>query len=211
MGTGTVNRHHAVEVTSARWGVERGALWALDLPAAAGAEGPASDRFAPVGGGETAVLAAAMELSEGTVVARLARGCRVLAAWQDHEIASYCWISTHREHVGELARDLMLPAGESYVWDCATVDRFRGRGLYTRLLREITRVLAIEGQRRLWIGAASTNQASNRTFARVGFRPAIAAVALRVAGRGVILSLRGAPGADPALVAAARRVLTGRE
>jgi ribosomal protein S18 acetylase RimI-like enzyme len=134
----------------------------------------------------------------------------VLAARVDGEIAAYCWISTRRERVGELARDLALPAGESYVWDCATVPRFRGRGLYTSLLREIASTLSGEGQRRVWIGASSTNEASNRTFARVGFRPAAAVVSVRLAGRGVIVRLEGARDADAALVAAARRVLTGR-
>jgi ribosomal protein S18 acetylase RimI-like enzyme len=152
-----------------------------------------------------------MGVAEPEVLARLARGARVMAAWQDGEIASYCWISAHREHVGELARDLTLPPGESYVWDCATVPRHRGRGLYRSLLREIAETLAAEGQRRVWIGASTTNEASNRTFATVGFRPAASVVSLRLAGRGVIVRLRGAPGADPALVAAARRILTGRD
>lgn len=194
------------------WGVERGALWALDLPASDGhPDRRAGVRFAPVGAAEAAPLAAAMELPESEVLARLARGCRVIAAWQGDQVASYCWISVHREHVGELARVLTLPAGDSYVWDCATVPRYRGQGLYRNLLRQIAETLDAEGQRRVWIGASSTNEASNRTFATVGFRPAASVVSLRVAGRGVILRLRGAPGADPTLVAAARHLLTGRE
>jgi ribosomal protein S18 acetylase RimI-like enzyme len=196
---------------SSAWGVEQGALWALDLPGGGGADQRPGVRIGPVGGAETGHLAAAMGLAEADVLARLARGCRVIAAWQGDEVASYCWISAHREHVGELARDLSLPAGESYVWDCATVPRFRGQGLYRSLLRQIAETLAGEGQRRVWIGASSTNEASNRTFAAVGFRPAASVFSLRLAGRGIILRLRGAPGGDPAHVEAARRVLTGRD
>jgi ribosomal protein S18 acetylase RimI-like enzyme len=197
---------------SSSWGIERGALWALDLPPADGrADQRPGVRFAAVGGAETAALAAAMELDESEILARLARGCRVIAAWQGDDVASYCWISVNREHVGEHARDLTLPAGDSYVWDCATVPRYRGQGLYRSLLRQIAETLADEGQRRVWIGAASTNEASNRTFATVGFRPAASLVSVRLAGRGVIVRLRGAPGADPALVEAARRLLTGHE
>jgi len=199
-------------LSSAAWGLERGALWALDLPVAGtGLDRRPAVRFAPVGSAETGPLAAAMELAESAVLSRLARGCRALAAWQGEEIASYCWISVHRERVGELARDLALPAGESYVWDCATVPRYRGRGLYRSLLWTIAETLAGEGQRRVWIGASTTNDASNRTFATVGFRPAVAVVSLRLAGRGVIVRLRGAPGADPGLVDAARRLLTGHD
>ncbi|HSR23027.1 MAG TPA: GNAT family N-acetyltransferase, partial [Candidatus Eisenbacteria bacterium] len=111
------------------------------------------------------------------------------------------------ERVGELARDLALPPGESYVWDCGTLPAFRGRGLYTRLLRTIVRALAAQGQLRVWIGASSTNEASNRAFTSAGFRPVVAVVALRVAGHGLLVRWRAAPGADRALVAAARRVL----
>jgi ribosomal protein S18 acetylase RimI-like enzyme len=197
---------------SRSWGVERGALWALDLPAGNGrVDVRPGVRFTPIGGAEAALLAAAMEVPESEVVGRLARGCRVLAAWQGDEVASYCWISAHREHVGELARDLSLPAGESYVWDCATVPRYRGQGMYRSLLRRIAETLTGEGQRRVWIGASSTNEASNRTFATVGFVPAASVLSVRLAGRGLIVRLQGARGADPALVTAARRVLTGRE
>jgi ribosomal protein S18 acetylase RimI-like enzyme len=196
---------------SSSWGVERGALWALDLPAGNGRiDLRPGVRIGPLGGAEAALLAAAMEVPESEVVGRMARGCRVVAAWQGDEVASYCWISAHHEHVGELARDLSIPAGESYVWDCATVPRYRGQGLYRSLLRRIADTLAREGQRRVWIGATSTNEVSNRTFATVGFLPVASVVSVRVAGHGVIVWLRGAAGADPALVAAARRVLTGR-
>jgi len=198
-------------VTSPAWGVERGALWALDLPVAGRpVEERDAVRFGPVTAASAAELAAAMEVAEAEVLARLARGSRALAAWRDGEIASYCWVSAHREHVGELARDLELAAGESYVWDCATVTRYRGQGLYRSLLRQIAETLTGEGQRRVWIGASSTNEASNRTFETVGFRAAVAMVSLRVFGRGVIVRMRAAPGADPAQVASARRMLTAR-
>jgi ribosomal protein S18 acetylase RimI-like enzyme len=190
--------------------VERGALWALDLAAVAPPEAREDVRLGPADLPDAAALAAAMAVPEDEVLGRLARGCRVIAAWQGDEIASYCWISTQREHVGELARDFVLPPGESYVWDCATVPAHRGRGLYTVLLRETARALAASGQRRIWIGASSTNRASNRTFANVGFRPAVSVVALRVAGRGLLLRVREAPDADEALVDAARAVVTGR-
>jgi ribosomal protein S18 acetylase RimI-like enzyme len=197
---------------SSAWGFEQGALWALELPeGGGGADQRPGVRIGPVGGAETGHLAAAMGLAEAEVLGRLARGCRVIAAWQGDEVASYCWISAHREHVGELARDLSLPAGESYVWDCATVPRYRGQGFYRSLLRKIAETLSGEGQRRVWIGASTTNEASNRTFGTVGFRPAASIVSVRLAGRGVIVRLQGAEGADPTLVAAARYALTGRE
>ena len=61
----------------------------------------------------------------------------------------------------------------------------------------------------MWIGASSTNAASNRTFTTVGFQPVIAVVSVRIAGRGVLVSRRGAPSATPALLAAAHHLLAG--
>jgi ribosomal protein S18 acetylase RimI-like enzyme len=134
----------------------------------------------------------------------------VLAAWSGDELASYCWLSTRRQRVGELARVLVLPDGESYVWDCATLPRFRGRGLYTHLLRTIVGTLRAEGQRRIWIGTATANAASLRAFASAGFRPAVTMTVLRIAGRGITIRFGAVPGAEPELVAAARHVLAGR-
>jgi ribosomal protein S18 acetylase RimI-like enzyme len=194
------------------WGLERGALWALDLPAGGrGAAGPGGARFGELGPDGDAGLAATMGVPPAEVAARRARGCRVIAAWQDGELAGCCWLSTRREHVGELARTFVLPAGETYVWDCATVERFRGRGLYTALLREIVALLAGEGSRRVWIGAATTNRASNRAFEAAGFRPVLGVSSLRLAGRGLLFGFRPDPEAPPALVAAARGVVTGRQ
>lgn len=193
------------------WGLERGAVWALDLPAGGpAAAGPGGARFAELGPDGDAALAAAMAVPEVEVDARRRRGCRVIAAWQGDDLASYCWLSTGREHVGELARTFALPAGDTYVWDCATVERFRGRGLYTALLRAILDLLAAEGGRRVWIGAATTNRASNRAFESAGFRPVLAVNSFRLAGRGLLFGFRPDPAAGAALVDAARDVVTGR-
>jgi GNAT superfamily N-acetyltransferase len=193
---------------SARWGVERGALWAIDLPT----PGPPLPsrievRIAPAGDAAAGPLAAAMNVPAAEVAARMGRGSRALAAWHGEQLAAYCWVSFQREHVGELGRDLFLAPGEPYIWDCATVPRFRGQGLYTSVLRALLDLLAAEGAHRAWIGASSTHAASNHTFVTVGFRAAVAVVAVRLAGRGVIVRIRAAPGADPAPVAAARRML----
>ena len=191
------------------WGVEHGVMWALDLPAGPPPDARPDVRIAEVGAGDDRALAAAKDVAEAEVADRRRRGCRVIAAWSGGELASYCWLSTRRQHVGELARVLVLAEGETYVWDCATLPRFRGRGLYTHLLRTIVATLAAEGQRRLWIGTAETNEASLRAFASAGFRPAITMTALRLAGHGFVVRFRGADGAGRDLVAAARRLLLG--
>lgn len=196
---------------SSGWGLERGALWALDLPVAgAPPAGRLPVRYSEASPVHTPELASAMGVAAAEVAARFRRGCRAHLGWHDGELAAYGWISEGREHVGELARDLVLPEGESYVWDCATVPRFRGGGLYGGLLRAVADELAARGQRRCWIGASSTNVASNRAFATTGFRPVARVVCLRLGGRGLLLSVRFHPGAGADRAAAARSVLTGR-
>jgi ribosomal protein S18 acetylase RimI-like enzyme len=150
-----------------------------------------------------------MGVAAAEVAARFRRGCRAHIGWHEGELAAYGWISEGREHVGELARDLMLPERESYVWDCATLPRFRGVGLYGGLLRAVVDELAARGQRRCWIGASSTNVASNRAFTTTGFRPVAGVVCLRLGGSGLLLRVRFHPGAGEGQVAAARYVLTG--
>jgi ribosomal protein S18 acetylase RimI-like enzyme len=188
-------------------GVEHGAFWALDLPVPGQAPiARVATRFGAVDELAIPTLAAAMAVPEAVVAERLARGSRALALWHGEEVASYCWVSAGREHVGELGRDILLPPGESYVWDCATIERFRGHGLYTSLLRTIADMLAAEGQHRVWTGATTTNEASNRAFTAVGYRPAASVISIRIAGRGFVVRLRGS---DRAMVEAARRLLTG--
>ncbi|HEY7198726.1 MAG TPA: GNAT family N-acetyltransferase [Candidatus Dormibacteraeota bacterium] len=192
------------------WGTEHGVMWALDLPAdPPAAAAPAGVRVAEVEASDAAALAAAMDVPGAEVAGRRGRGCRVFGAWCDGELASYCWVSTGRQHVGELARTLVLPEGDAYVWDCATLPPFRGRGIYTHLLRSIVRALSGDGVHRLWIGTGQANEASLRAFRSAGFQPAITMTALRLLGRGFVLRFGAAPGADPELVAAARRVLLG--
>ena len=68
------------------------------------------------------------------VLERLETGRRCFVAIVDGRIASYAWVSSGCEHVGELERIFVLPDGDCYIWDCATAPDQRGRHLYTALL-----------------------------------------------------------------------------
>jgi len=196
---------------SSGWGLERGAVWALDLPVASAPPAVRLPvRYSVASPAHAPELASAMGVAAAEVAARFRRGCRAHIGWHEGELAAYGWVSEGSEHVGELARDFTLPEGESYVWDCATLRRFRGGGLYGGLLRAVADELAARGQRRCWIGASSTNVASNRAFATMGFRPVAGVVCLRLGGRGLLLQVRFHPGAGESQVAAARFVLTGQ-
>jgi ribosomal protein S18 acetylase RimI-like enzyme len=118
-------------------------------------------------------LAQSMVLIEKKqVLQRLAAG-RCFTAWADGVIAAYCWVSTTQECIGELEHEIHLPPGEAYIWDCATLPRFRGKHLYGALLSHIISQLHCEGVQRIWIGASLDNRPSLRAFAHAGFQPVV--------------------------------------
>lgn len=199
------------------WASERGTLWALDLGGPQPASPPAPPAptgvtFAEVLSEDAAALAIAIGAADPQVVReRLATGRRCFVAYVTGAVAAYGWVSLGSERIGELERTMRMHPGEAYIWDCATLPAFRGRGLYTALLRHIVATLRGEGLRRLWIGASLDNTPSIRGFRAAGFRPAVRLVYLRLLGLRYN-RLTGDATAPPSLVAEAREVLrAGRE
>lgn len=199
------------------WAYERGTLWALDLDDPAPATppaplAPAGVTFGEVSPEDAAALARAKGAADPqTVRELLATGRRCFAASVASAIVAYGWVSLGSERIGELERTMRMQPGEAYIWDCATLPAWRGRGLYTALLRHIVATLRGEGWRRLWIGASLDNAPSIRGFRAAGFRPAVRLVYLRLLGLRYN-RLTGNATAPPALVAEAREVLcAGRE
>lgn len=186
--------------------VERGLLWARSL-------GPSLDRpgavegasFGEIGAERSGELAAAMgSTSTEAVRGRLHGGERAHAWWLEGRIVCYCWATTGSICIGEMDTRLRLPAGETYLFECATLPSHRGRGLYTSLLVAVCGALGEEGLRRAWIGADLPNVASQRAFASAGFQPALAS-----AKTGATVRWSPPAGASPELAAAARALLDG--
>ena len=185
---------------------ERGGLWGTDFvrdeaprsPLPALGVGPVLIGEA---GTETAAeLAAAMGgWDPDEVAARLAAGKRCFTARVDgvHRVIATSY---------ELDRAIRLDGDEAYIWQCATLPAFQGRGLYKAVLAAILGSLAGEGYRRAWIGCALANTASVRAFVALGLRPVVMVDYWRL-GDFSCFYLAGRPGADPAHVAHARAAL----
>lgn len=101
--------------------------------------------------------------------ARCGRGSRCIALARDGEVMSFCWTSSGRERIGESECDLELPPGIVYIWDCATLPPYRGRGLYSALLQHIVAELQRASYQRVWIGSSWSNHASRRGIVKAGF------------------------------------------
>ena len=159
-----------------RLGIVRGALWAMERgsspPPLALPRIPAT--FSEVDPEDATALARAMNLPDvELIVRRFDAGRRCIGAWVDGKLATYGWISQGAECIGELEQSLHLPAGEAYIWDCATVEPYRNFHLYRALLSHIAQIAWREGIQRLWIAAMTDNIPSIRGLAAAGFRPVV--------------------------------------
>ena len=173
---------------------ERGSLWVLELvnkkkaPDLFNPEIPAS--IGEISGDLVEDLTRAMNFNDSRlVIKRLASG-RCFAGRVASKIATYCWVSTTHECIGELEHEIHMPPGEAYIWDCATLPRFRGNHLYTALLTAIINQLYCEGYRRIWIGASLENRPSLRAFIRSGFHLAATMYYARAGNFGCLLILK---------------------
>jgi GNAT superfamily N-acetyltransferase len=150
------------------------------------------------------LVAIAMEEEGDLVEVRLARGCRCFGAWIDGDLAGYGWLSTGPEWIGELELEIRPNAGEGYIWNCFTLEPQRRRGVLRALLAGIRARAHDEGLTRLWIGSVAIP--AERAFGPSGFSPALLFASEVITGYRW-LQVRPAPGADPALVDAAHRVV----
>jgi GNAT superfamily N-acetyltransferase len=196
-----------------RWRRELSTLWVCDLERSAPAL--VSPRraaiFQELDGLMQEQLAHLMGLADlHAVVKRLQAGRRCFVALVEGKIASYAWVSTGCEHVGELERAFVLSEGDCYIWDCATAPDQRGRHLYTALLSHLLSLFKGEGVRRVWIGASRANRFSIRGIVRAGFSPALMTSYLRL-GRLRYLRLVRPHSAPAPLVEDAVRLIAQRD
>src|SRR5712691_2498240 len=121
-------------MTARAWAFQRGILWAMDFRRVAPALvwPQATARFAEVRRDSLEPLARAMDVRDVSEVRRrFETGRRCFAGWLDNEIVTYGWLSQTDESVGELERVYQMQPGEAYIWNCATLPRHRGQGLYS--------------------------------------------------------------------------------
>ena len=193
------------------WAFERGTLWAHESEDGdvAPIRSILAATYAEARSDLTDALAVAMGLADAAEVAqRFSGGRRCFVAQVDGSIAAYGWVSQSSERIGELERTFHMIPDEAYIWDCATLPRYRGQRLYCALLSHIMATLHHEGIRRIWIGASLQNTPSIRAFATARFRPVLDLEYVRFFALRHIW-LRRHPTVSPELFARARQALTG--
>ena len=119
---------------------------------------------------DVALLARLAALDPAEVAGRLAGGHQPYVALLDGVPAGYGWVAGAGATIGELGVSFVLPRGDRYLWDFATLPAWRGRGTYPHLLQ---RIIAAESPpaARLWIIHPPKNPASARGITKAGFAP----------------------------------------
>jgi GNAT superfamily N-acetyltransferase len=115
-------------------------------------------------------LARLNRLSMSEVRRRRADGHRPCVAEMLGEPVAYGWVATSKASMGELDLSFSLSPEDRYLWDFATTDRWRGRGIYPLLLQSVLAMEASEASR-FWINHAPENGPSLFGIERAGFRP----------------------------------------
>ncbi len=80
---------------------------------------------------------------------------------------AYGWSATNRANFGEGRVHFQVPTNQRYLYNFVTLPRWRGLGIYPRLLQSI---LAAENSERFWIVHQLANTASQRGIAKAGFQ-----------------------------------------
>jgi hypothetical protein len=116
------------------------------------------------------LISAVARLDTHEVNARLRAGHRVYLAWLGHAPAGYGWVATQSAFIGELNVGFDLPSGDRYLWDFATLPRWRGRGVYPQLLQRVVEEELFVSGERFWIIHAPENLASASGIRKAGFK-----------------------------------------
>lgn len=119
----------------------------------------------------SAYLACRSDHDADLVIARLGRGHRCFAVWQDGRIVDVAWLATRRVTIAYLRLDLTLAREEVLLYNSFTLAAYRGRGLAKARDAHVLRHYQREGFHRMIAFVAVENKAGLRSMQATGYRP----------------------------------------
>lgn len=119
---------------------------------------------------DPAILRQITHLSEAEIKRRLEAGHQPYLGLMQGKPAAYGWMATRCADIGELGLVFCLPPSQRYLWDFATLPKWRGRGIYPRLLQTIL-TQATSQASYFWIIHAPENGPSAAGIRKAGFAP----------------------------------------
>ncbi len=119
----------------------------------------------------TELAAAGGELQAQTV--RLAKGRKndAYGVYVNDTIAGIAWMVPSQHDAEYAVRNVKLRAGEVEITHCVTVSEFRGRGVYTYMIRSLCALACQHQVRRVYMITNQNNTASQRGILKAGLRP----------------------------------------
>jgi hypothetical protein len=119
------------------------------------------------------------DVSDG--LKRLERGDRCYTVCINGHLAHYSWVQRSGSHpITEAGLWVPVESGEFWIYDCRTVQRARGKGIYPATLKRIVNDHFNEGYCTAWIYTWRENIASQKGILRAGFGLVATLDALRV-------------------------------
>ena len=143
-------------------------------------------------------MAALQQRALEEMTKRFEAGHRAYVALMNSEPAAWGWVATRAADIGELRASFAIPENDRYLWNFVTLARFRGLGIYPRLLDAIVRAESAEG-RRFWIAYAPENHASGAGIRKAGFTT-VAELSFDDEGRPAVRAMSPGGGADAARI-----------
>jgi len=114
---------------------------------------------------DVVTLASLMKADVKSIEQRFQDGNEAWVVRLEDKPVSFGWLGRGRVRIGELSKEIDVPARNSYLWNFRTLEAYRGRGYYAQLLSTI---LADEEKfsDRVWIISAPENQSLSTEYRR---------------------------------------------
>lgn len=130
---------------------------------------PSLDGFRSEYTDDIPLLAQLHNLDIPTIETRFETGNNPYVAFVKDEPVAYGWTATKTMGIAEGGIEWPLSSDDRGLWDFATLEAWRGRGIYPMLLQSILRTEYSEVER-FWIGHRADNDASKRGIVKAGFQ-----------------------------------------
>ena len=115
------------------------------------------------------LLARLHQLDIPTIETRFETGNKAYVAFIHDEPVGYGWSASKTVGIIEAGVEWPLAPGDRGLWDFVTLEPWRGRNIYPKLLQSILRNEESEAER-FWIGHRADNDASKRGIVKAGFQ-----------------------------------------
>lgn len=110
--------------------------------------------------------------SPATFTARMTGRTRCFLVRHNGSIVHASWVTESAAWTREIARFVLVPPGDAYVYESYTRPEVRGRGVYPFALRKIVTWAHEQGLAKVWVAVEDLNRASIRAVTKAGFEEA---------------------------------------